>query len=156
MQDFIDMYKETYQINEEVKLDDSLPESDIETTENGYKLNATKDADVLEMLGKIKLHTLVKDDRVFKPSTEFMETIVTAWVYKTMSTQLEVLEMDLLLEKLLIKKEHDPFTSYAVLKILEANPTLTGADSSMIDHYLTMELNTELMNQMEEKKEEAN
>lgn len=153
MQDFIDMYKETYKIDKEVKLDESLNEGDIEVTEEGYKLNAKKDADVLEMLGKIKLHTIVKDIRVLKPTSDFMEMIVLAWIYKTMANQLEVLEMDLLLEKLLIKKEHDPFASYAVLKILEANPTLSGADSSLIDHYLTMELNTLLLDQMEEKKE---
>jgi len=156
MQDFIDMYKESYKIDKDVKLDKSLSEGDIKVTEEGYKLNATKDADILEMLGKIKLYTIVKDIRVFKPTTNFMEIIVLAWIYKTMSMHLEVLEMDLLLEKLLIKKEHDPFASYAVLKILEANPTLTGADSSMMDHYLTMELTSELMNQMEEKKEELN
>lgn len=156
MQDFIDMYKETYQIKQQISLDESLGQGEIQIIEDGYKLNASKDADVLEILGKIKLHTIVKDDRVFKPTTNFMEIIVLAWVYKTMSTVLEVLEMDLLLEKLLIKKEDDPFTSYAVLKILEANPTLTGADSNMIDQYLTMELTSELMNQMEEKKEEVN
>ncbi len=156
MQDFIDMYKESYQIKQQIKLDTALIDGDIEIIENGYKLNACKDADVLEILGKIKLHTIVEDDRIFKPTTDFMETIVTAWVYKTMSTALEVLEMDLLLEKFLIKKEYDPITSYAVLKVLEANPTLTGADSSMVDYYLTMELTSELMNQMEEKKEEVN
>ncbi|WP_320034354.1 hypothetical protein [Halarcobacter sp.] len=156
MQDFIDMYKEAYKINKDVKLDKVLKEGEIEVSEDGYKLNASKDADILEMLGKIKLHTIVNDMRVFKPTTNFMEIIVLAWIYKTMSMHLEVLEMDLLLEKLLIKKEHDPFASYAVLKILEANPTLTGADSSMMDHYLTMELNSELMNQMEEKQKEIN
>jgi len=156
MQDFIDMYKETYQIKQQIKLDESLNQGDIQIIEDGYKINASKDADVLEILGKIKLHTIVKDDRVFKPTTNFMEIIVLAWIYKTMSTVLEVLEMDLLLEKLLIKKEHDPIASYAVLKILEANPLLSGADSSMIDHYLTMELTSELMNQMEDKKEEVN
>lgn len=156
MQDFIDMYKESYKIDKDVKLDKSLSEGDIKVTEEGYKLNATKDADILEILGKIKLYTIVKDIRVFKPTTNFMEIIVLAWTYKTMSMHLEVLEMDLLLEKLLIKKELDPFASYAVLKILEANPTLTGTDSSMMDHYLTMELTSELMNQMEEKKEELN
>ncbi len=156
MQDFIDMYKETYQIKQQIKLDESLNQGDIQIIEDGYKINASKDADVLEILGKIKLHTIVKDDRVFKPTTNFMEIIVLAWIYKTMSTVLEVLEMDLLLEKLLIKKEYDPIASYAVLKILEANPLLSGADSSMIDHYLTMELTSELMNQMEDKKEEVN
>jgi len=156
MQDFIDMYKEAYQIKQQIKFDESLSQGDIQIIEDEYKLNATKDADVLEILGKIKLHTIVKDDRVFKPTTNFMEIIVLAWIYKTMSIQLEVLEMDLLLEKLLIKKENDPIASYAVLKILEANPLLSGADSSMIDHYLTMELTSELMNQMEEKKEEVN
>lgn len=156
MQDFINMYKEIFDIQKDIKFDESLSEGDIEVSEEGYKLKALKDADILEMLGKIKLHTKVNDPRIFKPTTDFMEIIVLAWIYKTMANQLEVLEMDLLLEKLLIKKEHDPFASYAVLKILEAYPTLTGADSSLMDYYLTMELNSELMNQMEEKKEEVN
>lgn len=156
MQDFINMYKEIFDIQKDIKFDESLSEGDIEVSEEGYKLKALKDADILEMLGKIKLHTKVNDPRIFKPTTDFMEIIVLAWIYKTMANQLEVLEMDLLLEKLLIKKEHDPFASYAVLKILEADPTLTGADSSLMDYYLTMELNSELMNQMEEKKEEVN
>lgn len=156
MQDFINMYKEIFDIQKDIKFDESLNEGDIEVSEEGYRLKALKDADILEMLGKIKLHTKVNDLRIFKPTTDFMEIIVLAWIYKTMANQLEVLEMDLLLEKLLIKKEHDPFASYAVLKILEADPTLTGADSSLMDYYLTMELNSELMNQMEEKKEEVN
>lgn len=156
MQDFINMYKEIFDIQKDIKFDESLNEGDIEVSEEGYRLKALKDADILEMLGKIKLHTKVNDPRIFKPTTDFMEIIVLAWIYKTMANQLEVLEMDLLLEKLLIKKEHDPFASYAVLKILEADPTLTGADSSLMDYYLTMELNSELMNQMEEKKEEVN
>lgn len=156
MQDFIDMYKETYQIDKNVILDESLNDKEIVLNQDGYKIKASKDADILEMLGTIKLHTTVNDDRVFKPTSDFMEIIVLAWIYKTMANQLEVLEMDLLLEKLLIKKEHDPFASYAVLKILGADPTLTGADSSMIDYYLTMPLSSELMNQMEEKKEVVN
>ena len=156
MQDFIDMYKETYKIDKEVNLDESLAEGVIETTEEGYKLNASKDADVLEMLGNIKLHTIVNDSRVFKPTTQLMEIIVLSWIYKTMANQLEVLEMDLLLEKLLIKKEHDPLASYGVLKILEANPTLTGADSSMIDHYLSLELNSNLLDQIENTEKEEN
>lgn len=156
MQDFIDMYKETYQIDKEIKLDEAMAERDIEITEKGYKLNAKKDADVLEMLGKIKLHTIIKDDRVFKPTNEFMTMIILAWTYKMMATQLEVLEMDLLLEKLLIKKEDDPISSYAVLKILGADPTLTGIDASIIDYYLSMEPNSALLDQLEDKKEEAN
>lgn len=158
MQDFIDMYKETFDIDVEtsVEHDTLLTEGDIEITGNGYKLNATKDADILEMLGKIKLHTLVKDDRVFKPTNSFMETIILAHTFGTMSKHLEVLEMDLLLEKLLIKKEDSPFDSYAVLKVLEANPTLTGADSSILDHYLNLELNSELLDQIENIKKEEN
>ncbi|GGD46346.1 hypothetical protein GCM10012288_20760 [Malaciobacter pacificus] len=156
MQDFIDMYKETYQIDDEIKLDESLSDRDIEITDNGYKLNASKDADILEMLGTIKLHTIIKDERVFKPTTDFMQIIVLAWIYKTMSIQLEVLEMDLLLEKLLIKKEHDPYSSYAVLKILEANPTLTGADASSMDHYLSLEPNSIVLDQIESNKVEIN
>ncbi|PLY11152.1 MAG: hypothetical protein C0626_00870 [Arcobacter sp.] len=74
MQDFIDSYKVTFGINVEVevKLDTSLAEGDIKITEKGYKVNASKDADALEILGKIKLHTIVNDTRVFNPTTNFM------------------------------------------------------------------------------------
>ncbi|WP_298753121.1 hypothetical protein [uncultured Arcobacter sp.] len=156
MQDFIDSYKVTFGINVEVevKLDTSLAEGDIKITEKGYKVNASKDADALEILGKIKLHTIVNDPRVFKPTTNFMGIIVFAYIYSTMAKHLETLEMDLLIEKFLIKKEDSPHASYAVLKILGADPTLTGADSSLIDHYLTLELNSEVLNQIEEIKEE--
>ncbi|WP_419765048.1 MAG: hypothetical protein ACNI28_01295 [Arcobacter sp.] len=156
MQDFIDSYKVAFDIKVEVevKLDTTLTEGDIEVTEKGYTLNASKDADVLELLGKIKLHTLVNDSRVFKPTTDFMRIIVSAYIYSTMAKHLETLEMDLLIEKFLIKKEDSPYESYALLKILGADPTLTGADSSMIDHYLTLELNSETLNQIEEIKEE--
>lgn len=156
MQDFIDIYKEIYQIDEELKHDKSLDDGEIKIIKNGYKLNATKDADILEMLGKIKLYTIINDKRVFKPTTDFMEIIVLAYTYKTMANQLEILEMDILLEKLLIKKEHDPYSSYAVLKILEADPILTGADSSNMDHYLSLEFNSILLDQIESNKVEAN
>lgn len=157
MQDFIDSYKVAFdiKIDVDVKLDTSLAEGDIEVTEKGYKLNASKDADVLEVLGKIKLHTLVNDPRVFKPTTDFMEIIISAYIYSTMAKHLETLEMDLLVEKFLIKKEDSPYESYALLKILGADPTLTGADSSLIDHYLSLELNSEILNQIEEMKEES-
>jgi len=154
MQDFIDSYKVSFDIDKEVKLDSSLAEGDIEVTEKGYKINATKDADVLEILGKIKLHILLNDMRVFQPTTDFMGTILLAHLYSIMSKQLEILEMDLLVEKLLITKQDSPYDSYAVLKILDADPVLTGGDSSLIDHYLALELSSELLNEIENIKEE--
>jgi hypothetical protein len=156
MQDFIDSYKVAFDIDKEVKLDSSLTQGDIEVTEKGYNINASKDADVLEILGKIKLHILLNDTRVFKPTTDFMGTILLAHLYSVMSKQLETLEMDLLVEKLLITKKDSPYDSYAVLKILDAEPVLTGGDSSQIDHYLTLELNSQLLNEIENIKEESN
>ena len=154
MQDFIDSYKATFDINVDVTLDTSIDEGEIKVSENGYKINESKDANVLETLGKIKLHTLINDPRVFKPSTEFMATLMLAWVYGTMSKQLEVVEMDLLLEKLLIKKEDSPYDSYAVLKVIGANPTLSGADSSLMDSFLILDPSKELLDQIEKIEEE--
>lgn len=154
MQDFIDIYKVTFEIDQDVKLDTSLEEGVIKEDEKGYRFNASKDPDVLENLGKIKLYTIIKDARVFKPTTNFMEILMLAWVYNMMAKQLETVEMDLLLEKLLIKKEDSPYESYAVLKILGADPTLTGADSSLIDQYLSLELNSSLLDEIEKIEEE--
>jgi len=154
MQDFIDDYKEAFVIDKDVKIKSSLPEGEIEITEKGYNINTSKDADTLVILSKIKLHTQINDPRVFKPTTDFMSIIILAHIYGTLAKQLEVLEVDLLVEKLLIAKKDSPHESYAVLKILEADPVLSGADSSLIDHYLTLELNSELLNEIETIKEE--
>lgn len=155
MQDFIDSYKVTFDIEVDVKLDPSLEIGDIKITDSGYSINATKDPEVLEALGKIKLHTLLNDERVFKPSTKLLEILMLAWIYNTMSKQLEVVEMDLLLEKLLIKKEDSPYESYAVLKVLGANPTLSGADSSFIDKFVQLDPTKELLDELEKIEEEA-
>jgi hypothetical protein len=149
MQDFIDDYKITFDIDEDVKLDTSLEEGEIKISENGFAINASKDPVVLECLGKIKLYTTIKDERVFKPTTKFLEILMLGWIYGTMSKQLEVVEMDLLLEKLLIKKEDSPFESYAVLKVLGANPTLSGADSSLIDKFIQLDPTKELLDELE-------
>lgn len=153
MQDFIDSYKVAFDIDKEVKLDSSVAEGEIKVTEEGYAINAKKDADVLTILGRIKLHILLNDDRVFNPTTELMGTILLAHQYQLMSKQLEVLEMDLLVEKLLIAKEDFPYDTYAVLKILGANPMITGADASQIDHYLSLELSPQLLDEIESLKE---
>lgn len=154
MQDFIDDYKITFDIDTNVKLDNTLDEGELKVIENGYAINASKDPEVLELLGKIKLHTLVKDDRVLKPSTEFMGTLMLGWIYGVMAKQLETVEMDLLLEKLLIKKENSPYESYAVLKILGAEPTLSGADSSLMDKFLLLDPSKELFDEIEKIEEE--
>lgn len=151
MQDFIDIYKETFKIEKDVKLDESLNEGDVKVTEETYFINASKDPVVLESLGKIKLHTMINDERVFKPTTELMQTLMSAWIFKIMANQLEIVEMDLLLEKFLIKNEDSPVNSYAVLKILDADPVLTGADPSAIDKYLALELNSELLDEIEKE-----
>ena len=149
MQDFIDDYKITFDINESVILDTSLEEGEIKVTEKGYSINASKDPEVLEILGKIKLYTMVNDERVFNPTTKFLEILMLGWIYGTMAKQLEVVEMDLLLEKLLIKKEDSPLESYVVLAALGANPTLSGADSSLIDKFIGLDPTKELLDEVE-------
>lgn len=149
MQDFIDDYKVSFNIDEDVKLDTSLEEGEIKVTKKGYSINATKDPEVLEILGKIKLYSSVNDERVFKPTTKFLEILMVGWIYSTMAKQLEVVEMDLLLEKFLIKKEDSPFESYAVLHALGANPTLSGADSSLIDKFIGLDPTKELLDELE-------
>ena len=149
MQDFIDDYKMIFEINEDVTLDTALQDDEIKVTKQGYSINASKDPEVLEILGKIKLYTIVNDERVFNPTTKFLEILMLGWVYATMAKQLEVIEMDLLLEKLLIKKEDSPFESYAVLQALGANPTLSGADSSLIDKFIQLDPTKELLDELE-------
>lgn len=154
MQDFIDIYKETFGIDKSVKLDTSLDEGAIKITEDIYYINGSKDPVVLECLGKIKLYTFLNDERVFKPTTELMETLMSGWLYATMAKQLETVEMDLLLEKFLIDNEDSPFKSYAVLKALEAEPTLSGADSSMIDRFVQLDPSPALLDELEKIEKE--
>lgn len=155
MQDFIDIYKETFKIEKDVKLNPSVEEGYIKVTDDAYFINASKDPIVLENLGEIKLHTILNDKRVFKPTTELMRILMTAWIYKTMANSLEVVEMDLLLEKFLIKKEDSPIESYAVLKILGAEPTLTGADSSQIDSFVMLDPTPALLDELERIEKEG-
>jgi hypothetical protein len=155
MQDFIDIYKETFKIEKDVKLDESLNEGDVKVTEETYFINASKDPVVLESLGKIKLHTMINDERVFKPTTELMQTLMSAWIFKIMANQLEIVEMDLLLEKFLIDNEKDPYKSYAVLKALGAEPTLSGADSSQIDGFIMLDPTPALLDELERIEKEG-
>jgi len=155
MQDFIDSYKITFEIDKNVKLDESLEVGGIKVTEDTYYINALKDPEILELLGTIKLHSILNDDRVFKPTTKLMSILMLGWIYKTMANQLEVVEMDLLLEKLLIKKEDSPYESYAVLKALGAEPTLTGADSSLIDRFILLDASPTMLDEIEKIEEEV-
>lgn len=154
MQDFIDSYKITFEIDKNVKLDESLEVGDIKVTEDTYFINATKDPEVLEQLGKIKLHATLNDERVLKPTTKLMSILMLGWIYKTMADKLEVIEMDLLLEKLLIKKEDSPIESYSVLKALNADPVLTGADSSLIDRFIMLDPSAAMLDEIEKIEEE--
>ena len=55
MQDFIDDYKIIFNIDEDITFDTSLEDGEIKVIEKGYSINASKDPEVLERLGKIKL-----------------------------------------------------------------------------------------------------